>query len=136
MTTQQNKAITRRYYEQHHDLEATFENVSPQAIPHVSGAPTYEIWKGMHQMFLGAFPDLKLTIEDEIAEGDEVVTRWVMHATHNGALMGIPPTGRQITVSGISVDRIAGGKIVEHWGEIDMLGLMQQLGVVPVAESA
>ena len=60
MTSQQNKSITRRYYEDHADLEAAFNNVSPQAIPHVSGASTYEVWKGMHQMFIGAFPDMHL----------------------------------------------------------------------------
>ena len=135
MTTQQNKAITRRYYEDHADLEAAFENVSPQAIPHVSGATTYEVWKGMHQMFISAFPDMKLAIEDEVAEGDQVVTRWVMHATHKGDLMNIPATGRQVAMSGISIDRLAEGKIVEHWGEFDMLGLLQQLGVVPAPES-
>jgi predicted ester cyclase len=136
MTTQQNKAITRSYYEDHADLEAAFKNVSPQAIPHVSGTPTYEVWKGMHQLFISAFPDMKLAVEDEVAEGDQVVTRWVMHATHKGDLMGIPATGRQVAMSGISIDRVAEGKIVEHWGEFDMLGLMQQLGVVPTPESA
>jgi predicted ester cyclase len=134
MSAEQNKTITRHYYEHHTDLEAAFKHISPSAVPHVPGMPTYEAWKQAHLMFISAFPDMKLTIEDEITESDKVVTRWTMHATHQGDLMGIPPTGKQVTAGGISIDRIAEGKVVEHWAEFDRLGLMQQLGVASGSE--
>ena len=83
-------------------------------------------------MYRSAFPDMQLTIEDQIAEGDKVVTRWTARGTHQGELMGIPPTGKQATVTGITVGRVANGKFVESWSNFDALGMMQQLGVVPV----
>jgi predicted ester cyclase len=82
-------------------------------------------------MFRGAFPDLHLHIEDEIAEGDLLTTRWAGHGTHQGELMGIPATGKEVTVGGINISRIADGKIMERWEEFDMMGMMVQLGVVP-----
>jgi steroid delta-isomerase-like uncharacterized protein len=78
-----------------------------------------------------AFPDLHFTIEDQIAEGDKVVTRWSAHATHTGEFQGIPATGRQGHVTGITINRLANGKVVEGWTNLDELGLMQQLGVIP-----
>ncbi|MGH2534691.1 MAG: ester cyclase [Thermomicrobiales bacterium] len=79
----------------------------------------------------GAFPDLHITIEDQIADGDKVVTRWTARATHTGAFQGIPPTGKRGSMTGIDIDRIADGKIVECWVNSDDLGLLQQLGVIP-----
>ena len=78
-----------------------------------------------------AFPDLHYAIEDMIAEGDKVVTRYTITATHQGELMGIPPTGEQGTVTGITIHRIADGKIMEGWSNWDALGMMQQMGVIP-----
>jgi predicted ester cyclase len=83
----------------------------------------------MYQM---AFPDVRMTVEDGFAEGDKVVVRWTGRGAHTGELMGIPPTGKQVTVTGIDVYRVAGGKLVERWGEFDQMGMMQQLGVVPL----
>ena len=80
--------------------------------------------------FRAAFPDLRVKNEDVIAEGDKVVARWTARGTHNGALMNIPPTGKQVTLKGIDVLRIEGGKIVERWGEFDALGMLHQLGVI------
>jgi steroid delta-isomerase-like uncharacterized protein len=77
-----------------------------------------------------AFPDIRFTIEDQIAEGDRVVTRWTARATHTGTFLGVPPTGRPIRITATDVDRIANGKVVECWSQMDDLGLMQQLGVV------
>ena len=79
-----------------------------------------------------AFPDLHLTVEDMIAEGDMVVSRLKARGTHRGDLMGIAPTGKQATVDAIDITRVAGGQLVERWGIIDMLGMMQQIGVIPV----
>jgi steroid delta-isomerase-like uncharacterized protein len=80
-----------------------------------------------------AFPDMHMQIEDEIGCGSKVVVRWRMSGTNTGSLFGIPPTGRPATVSGVSVMRIDGGRLVEDWVEEDSLGMMQQLGLVPVA---
>lgn len=82
-------------------------------------------------MYLTAFPDLHFTFEDFIAEGDQVVVRWTPSGTQKGELMGIPPSGKSFSATGIEIYRFEGGKIVEHWLESDMLGLLQQLGVVP-----
>ena len=70
-------------------------------------------------------------MKDQIAEGDKVLSRWEVHATHQGALLGIPPTGKSFTVSGMTVDQIANGKIIQSWINWDTLGLMQQIGVIP-----
>jgi steroid delta-isomerase-like uncharacterized protein len=79
-----------------------------------------------------AFPDLHITIEDQIAEGDRVVTRWTARGTHAGEFQGIPPTGKRGSMTGIDIDRVADGKVVECWVNSDDLGLLQQLGVIPV----
>jgi len=80
---------------------------------------------------VAAFTDGGITLEEIVAEGDMVVVRWRMHGTHTGEYMGVPPTGKVITNHGMSMYRIAGGKIVEDWAVMDMLGVMQQLGLVP-----
>ena len=85
-------------------------------------------------MMLSGFPDLRVTIEDMIAERDKVVTRFTTHGTQHGAFGGIPPTGKQVSVSTIEITRIAGGKIVEDWGLDDRLGMLQQLGLVPTMD--
>ena len=76
------------------------------------------------------FPDLTFTIEDQIAEGDMVVTRWTARGTHSGEFQGVPATGREIRIAGTDIDRIAGGKVAECWAHLDELGLMRQLGVI------
>ncbi len=78
-----------------------------------------------------AFPDIHFTIEDQIAAADRVVTRWSARATHSGEFQGIPPTGNAVVVTGIDIDRIADGKVVECWPVVDELGLLHQLGVAP-----
>jgi predicted ester cyclase len=86
-------------------------------------------------MMRGAFPDGRHTFEDVIAEGDKVVTRGMFSGTHQGEIMGILPTGKQVAFSVIHIDRVIDGKVVEHWGQGDTMGLMQQLGVVPSSKS-
>jgi steroid delta-isomerase-like uncharacterized protein len=78
-----------------------------------------------------AFPDLHVTIDDQIAEGDRVVTRWTARGTHNGEFRGIPPTGNAAAITGITIDRVVDGKVVECWTNADDLGMMRVLGVVP-----
>ena len=85
-------------------------------------------------MTLGAFLDIRVAVEDQVAERDKVVSRWTATGTHTGDLMGIPPTGRRVDISGVTINRFSGGKIVEDWYQSDDLGMMQQLGVVPSGE--
>ncbi len=82
-------------------------------------------------MIRSAIPDLRITIEDDMAEGDKVVTRWIGQGTHQGELMGAAPTGNQVTATGITIQRIEEDKIVEEWSNWDALGMMQQIGAVP-----
>lgn len=89
-----------------------------------------EGFKQLVTLFRTAFPDAHLTIEDMIAEGDKVVVRWTVRGTHKGDLRGLAPTGKQVTVTGIDIHRIVGGKIVETGGNWDTIGMLQQLGVV------
>ncbi len=79
----------------------------------------------------GAASDLTVNVEDQVAEGDKVVTRWIAQGTHDGELMGIAPTGRSATVTGITIQRLQDGRVVEGWTNWDLMGLLQQLGVVP-----
>lgn len=95
--------------------------------------------EGITQFFSGlraAFPDLQFTIEDQVAEGDRVVTRWNASGTHQAEFEGIPPTGTRCAISGVDIDRIVGGKVVECWSYADFLALMQQLGVTSSPEQA
>jgi predicted ester cyclase len=80
---------------------------------------------------LAAFPDLQVHVEDLVAEGEKLVTRYSVRGTHKGDLMGIPATGKEISITGTAIDRFENGLSVEHWEIIDQLGLMQQLGVIP-----
>ena len=90
-----------------------------------------ETIKGEIEYFRNAIPDLTYTIEDQIAEGDRVVTRYTASGTHQGEFFGVGATGEWITMSGIMVDRLEDGKMVEEWPEYDLLGVMRQLGTVP-----
>ena len=88
---------------------------------------------GFKQLISGhrkAFPDLQVKIEDMLAEGDKVANRWTWSGTHNGEYLGIAPTGKKVTMTGISIHRFEDGKIAEQWHEVNMLGLMQQFGIV------
>jgi steroid delta-isomerase-like uncharacterized protein len=139
----QNKAIARRALELFSggDLDELDQLVSEDAVDHDTQNPNAGIHgpegaKRTAAIYRGAFPDLKITVEDQIAEGDEVVTRWTAVGTHDGDLPGLPASGRSSTVTGITIDRIEGGKIVESWGNWDTLGMMQQLGAIPAAAAA
>jgi steroid delta-isomerase-like uncharacterized protein len=110
---------------------ANYDPVGPMLEPGRSGL------KKLVALYRIAFPDLQFTIEDIVSEGNKVVTRWKAHGTHKGDLMGIPATGNEATTVGISINRILNGEIVEHRTNWDVLGLMQQLGVMrPLARSA
>ncbi|MGA9348792.1 MAG: DUF429 domain-containing protein [Anaerolineae bacterium] len=131
------KAIIRRWIEECYNkgnLAVADELVATDYVNHsapLGQAPGLESEKQYAAMIRSAYPDFYMAIEDQIAEGDKVVTRYTARGTHKGEFLGIPPTGKQITVAGIHIHRIVGGKVVEGWSEFDQLGALQQLGVVP-----
>jgi steroid delta-isomerase-like uncharacterized protein len=132
---EQNKAIVHRFIEAFDagDLDGAAAVVARQVVVHNSGAPdplNLEGFKQLGGVFLTAFPDGKHTVEDRISEGNKVVTRVIYRGTHTDDLMGIPPTGKQVTVAAIIIDQIADGKIVETWRLFDQMAMMQQLGVI------
>jgi steroid delta-isomerase-like uncharacterized protein len=137
LSADEHKATARRLVEAWNGaaLELLDEIVAPDYLFHDPADPTMprgpEGAKQQIRAFRTAFPDLHLTIEDEIAEGDKVVQRLSATGTHQGPLLGIPPTGKAVRTSSIEVMRIAEGKIAEHWDELDLLGLLQQLGAIP-----
>jgi steroid delta-isomerase-like uncharacterized protein len=117
------------------DLDALDAVVAPDYLFHDPADPALprgpEGAKRQVRAFRTAFPDLALTVADEIAEADKVVQRLTATGTHRGPFMGIPPTGRRVTMSSIEIMRVAGGRIAEHWDEFDTAGVLQQLGAVP-----
>ena len=137
MSAEQNKGIARRFAEEvinKNNLDAIDDLFAPNYVSHVlpPGLPQGpEGEKLFASSFHAAFPDAHLTVEDMIAEGDKVATRFTYRATHKGEFMGIPPSGKQVTFTGIRIFRFDGGTIAEQWGESDNLGFMQQLGVIP-----
>ena len=137
MSTEVNKASMRRFYEEAFNKKnraAIDEFIDPTQVDHAAPPGTPGGLEGARQtltMYLTAFPDLYFTVEDLIAEGDKVVARLTVRGTQQGVFMGIPPTGKHATVTAIDINRMAGGKSVEHWLEMDTLGLLQQLGVIP-----
>jgi steroid delta-isomerase-like uncharacterized protein len=135
---EENKAITRRFLEEIFaggNLDLVDELFTPDFVLHDPSVPQevrgIEALKQYITMYRTAYPDTHFTVEDQIAEGDRVVTRWTGQGTHQGELMGIPPAGKQVTVTGIELDHFSGGKIEESWVSYDALGMMQQLGIVP-----
>jgi steroid delta-isomerase-like uncharacterized protein len=139
----QNKAIARRALElfSSGDLDDLDELVSEDAVDHDTQNPNAGIHgpEGAKQtaaIYRAAFSDLQITVEDQIAEGNKVATRWRAVGTQDGDLAGLPASGRSSTVTGMTIDRIEGGKIVESWGNWDTLGMMQQLGAVPAPAAA
>jgi hypothetical protein len=108
--------------------------VAPDVMHHdpydPNGARGLEGMKRTIELNRRAFPDMRLIVEDQVAEGDEVVTRWRGEMTHLGELGGVAPTGNRVTISGITIDRFEGGKIVEAWRSMDTLGLLRGIGAL------
>jgi predicted ester cyclase len=134
--SEQNKAVFRRIVDEvfNQGKLTTADELGTGYVEHTPApgqAPGIEGFKQMVQMFRGAFPDLRLKIEDLIAEGDRVVARMTTSGTHQGEFMGLAPTGKRFTISEIHILRIANGKVLEHWGISDDFGMLQQLGAVP-----
>jgi steroid delta-isomerase-like uncharacterized protein len=141
--SEQKKALSRRVAEEMFaggNLDLAEELVTPDFIGHDVAAPEPirgpQGLKDQAKGYRDAFPDIQLKIEDQIAEGDKVVTRWTATGTHKGDLFGLGPTGKQTTIGGITIDRFKGDKIAESWDNWDALGLMQQLGAIPAMTQA
>jgi len=140
MSTETNKAIVRRYFDQvlseHHD-DLAEEFLAENIELHGSGlAPGLEVVKQWLTMFAAAFPDGQYTIEDVVAEENRVVARTTFNGTHQAEMQGIPATGKAVSVPSITIFRLENGKIAEGWLVNDNLGMMQQLGVIPRPQAA
>jgi predicted ester cyclase len=137
MSAEENKAMVRRFVEEvwnKGNVGVIDEIGSPDWVEHDPDRP--EELRGLGdakrrvEEVRSAFPDLYVTLEDLIAEGEKVVSRWRARGTHQGELLGIPPTGRQVEFTGMRIQRISGGKFVETWHQPDTLGMMRQLGLI------
>jgi steroid delta-isomerase-like uncharacterized protein len=137
MSAEENKALVRRWFAEtdRGNLGIVEELCAPDYVDHnppLPGMPAGN--QGVHQANVAlreAFPDTIHVIEDQIAEGDKVVTRLRGRGTFRGEILGLPPNGKVIEIAGISVHRVVGGKLVEHWAQADLLGFLQQLGALP-----
>ena len=135
--SEENKALFRRFIEEvvnKRNLDAIDELMEPNFIDHNSPPGVPPGTAGMKQMMgmiFSAFPDLKSTVGELVAEGDKVVGTMTNTGTHKGEFMGIPASGKQVSFSEIHMVRIANGKAVEHWGLSDDLSMMQQIGAIP-----
>jgi steroid delta-isomerase-like uncharacterized protein len=141
VSAQENKAVIRRWIEAYNerDLEAEADVLAPGFVAHVPAAPGplegLEAWRRFSGPFAEAFPDLRLTVQDITAEGDTVAARVAFRGTHRGEeFQGIPPTGKEVAFSSMEFNRMVDGKVEEHWVELDLFGLMQQLGAIPEPE--
>ena len=138
VSAEENKALARRWFEDLFNtgnLEVTDEIIAPEHVNHDPTLPDIptgpEGQKQIVNLYRGAFTNAHISVEDQLAEGDRVVTRWTGSGTHQGELMGVAPTGNQVRITGITINRVSGGKIVESWSNYDALGMMQQIGAIP-----
>jgi steroid delta-isomerase-like uncharacterized protein len=142
MSNEQNEQVARRGFEAFNtgDMSIVDEITADNAVNHDPAQPEEaqgpEGFKQVIQMYRGAFPDLHIEVEECFSDGDLVCTRWTSSGTNDGELMGMPATGKHTTGSGITIDRIQDGKVVESWNQWDNAGLMQQLGVGETAGAA
>ena len=142
MSTEANKNLVKRYYEE------VLNGRNPGVLDELAvsdydehspfpGQPNgLEGLKARAGGLLAAFNPYAFTMQDVVAEGDTVVVHWTNTATHSGSFMGIPPTGRAVTISGIDIHRIRDGKMAEHWHVVEELQMLQQLGLLPAPEGA
>lgn len=136
MSLQENKALVRHVLNElfsHQNLDVVDEYLAPDFVGHDAPpgiSPGRQGVKEFVQARARAFSDSRFTIEDQVAEGDRVVTRWTAHHTHTGEFLGVPATGKEATVTGMMLHRIANGKIQEEWGEYDLFGLFRQIGAI------
>ncbi len=143
MSAEKNKDVVRRLYglfEEGNIDEQIDELLAPNYVNHSPGTPDQptgpEGIKAVLSMFRSGIPDLRLVIDDMIAEGDKVAVRYTLEGTHEGELFGVPPSGQRVSIESFTVERVSDGRIREHWRVTDTLDMMQQLGAIPVPEHA
>ncbi len=141
MSTEENKATFRRYVEEgwaKGNVEVADEIFADRYVAHQPDGSEEdrgpEDVKQFLRQYREAFPDLEISIEDQIAEGEKVVTRWASRGTHRGEFRGIAPTGNEVSLTGTGIFRFSEGKVVESWDNFDQLGMLQQLGAIPSSE--
>ncbi len=139
--SEENKAIARRAFEDHFNtgnFDLAEEIFAADYVNHDPSLPDFgtgpKVANQAVRLYREAFPDARITVEDQVAEGDKVATRWSARGTHQGELLGVAPTGNQVEITGISISRIEDGKIAEDWINYDALGMMQQIGAIPSPE--
>lgn len=122
------------------NMDVIDEYLAPGYIGHDPSEPEpirgAQGFRGQVEKYLAAFPDTRFTIDDQFADGDLVATRWTARGTHEGEIAGISPTGKEVTVTGLTFTRFEGGKVIEDWITWDTLGMLVQLGAVPVPARA
>lgn len=140
MSTESNKALSRRFQElfNANQLDAIRDELfTAESVIHFPGLPPMDIeaFKQVGMMFRQGFPDLVITVVDQIAEGDKVATHILSTGTHTGTFQGIPASGRPIRLEGIIIEHYRNGRIAERWDQFDALGLMQQIGAIPMPQA-
>ena len=133
-----NKSVVRRWFKEGMEkgnLDISDELFADAYVLQMPGvtATGPEGLRELATSYRTAFPDLQFTNFDQMAEGDRVVSKWTAQGTHSGPLDGIAPTGKSVTVTGITISRLEGGKVVEDWQNFDELGMLRQIGAVPPA---
>jgi steroid delta-isomerase-like uncharacterized protein len=138
VSAEENKAVVRRWFEELFNagnLEVADEIIAPDHINHDPTLPDIpsgpEGQRQIVNLYRGAFTNAHISIEEQLAEGERVATRWSGSGTHQGELMGVAATGNQVRVTGITINRVWGGKIQESWSNYDALGMMRQIGAIP-----
>ena len=135
MSPEENKVIVRHYLEtawNKKDPTIIDDLVADDFVQHAQNVqPGREGVKNFFRMLYGGFPDAHFTLENIMAEGNQVATRFTVRGTHQGPFLGIPATGKSMTLTGMALLELRDGKIVANWNELDMLGALQQLGVIP-----
>ncbi len=139
MSTEDNKEIVRHFFDQgpsHGNMSAAKKLLAPNFVLHVPlpAAPGIQGISDVITACREAFEHLNVTVEDMVAEDDRVAARFTARGVHKGAFMGLPATGKPIIMTGIEIFRIENGRIAELWGEANLLGLMQQLGILPALD--
>ena len=143
MSAEENKAVVRRVIEEMFNkgnLDAADELIAPDFVQHDPAMPEEvhgpEGFKNFAAAYRAAFPDLHMNIEEQIAEGDLVATRWTVTGTHDGEIMGINPTGSRVAQPGMDISRVSEGKVAETWEGYNPMVLMEQIGAIPHSRGA
>ena len=137
MTIEENKQLNVRWIQAFNERDWASETAcrSSDYVAHMQGAPgplDNDGWVAFLHVFVAGLPDVQIAVEAELGERNLVCSRWTMTGTHQGEFLGVPATGRQITMQGIDVSRVVDGKIAEHWAQFDVVGVLQQIGAIPV----